>query len=158
MEKVKNLGENIIRSPYTLALIALVVALYGTLLQVNLPHYISKLFHNEIFRLIFLSLLLIYNFKQAPHVAIMIALIFLITMHYVSEVDNRNIVQLKYAWNKYYLHGYAPEDDRETLDITSKLIESGASVGTPDPRLVYASEQPCYKTVLDAGSGVGGAH
>jgi hypothetical protein len=71
-------------------IIAVIVALFVVLYAFNLgkmqlPCYIKNLFNNTIFRILFLSLLLIYNFESAPHVALTVALVFVLTLEYMSH-------------------------------------------------------------------------
>lgn len=68
-------------------IMSFVVALYASLVRVDLPEYIKKLFRNDIFRIIFLSLLLIYSFDKAPHVAIAVAIVFVITLHFLNYLE-----------------------------------------------------------------------
>lgn len=68
--------------------IAVFVALYGlTLGRVQLPEYIRNLFNNGIFRVVFLSLLLVFNFNKQPHVAVAVALVFVLTLHYMNKQE-----------------------------------------------------------------------
>ena len=77
---------SILENEYVAIGIALFVALYGiTIARIQLPDQIKNLFNNNIFRVVFLSLLLIHNFNSAPHVGVAIALIFIITMYYLNE-------------------------------------------------------------------------
>lgn len=68
-------------------ILALLVALYSSMVRVELPLYLKNLFQNNIFRVIFLSLLLIFTFDKAPHVAISIALIFVITLAFLNRQE-----------------------------------------------------------------------
>jgi hypothetical protein len=68
--------------------VAMFVALYGLSLgRAPLPPMIRNLFNNNLFRVAFLSLLLIANFKKTPHVAVAVALIFVVTLNYLSEEE-----------------------------------------------------------------------
>lgn len=68
------------------AVIAIFIGLYGLEMgRIKLPDYIQNLFNNPIFRVVFLSLLLIYNFDKAPHVAFAIALVFVLTMYQLNH-------------------------------------------------------------------------
>lgn len=68
--------------------LAILIGLYGLNLgRIELPDYIKNLFKNNIFRVVFLSLLLIYNFDRAPHVALVIALVFVITMNQLNQQE-----------------------------------------------------------------------
>lgn len=73
---------------YVIAFGALFIVLYVlTLSQVGLPLYIETLFKNTIFRVLFLSLLLIFNFNKTPHVAVIVAMIFVLTIQYLSTKE-----------------------------------------------------------------------
>lgn len=64
------------------------ILLYGlNLAKIKLPNYIRNLFNNTIFKIVFLSLLLAYNFKTAPHVAIIVALVFVLTLDYMNHEE-----------------------------------------------------------------------
>lgn len=85
-----NINLNFLNNQYVVVLTALFLGLYGyTLSRVELPDYIRNLFNNAIFRVVFLSLMLVYNFNSAPHVAIAIALIFVLTMQKISEQETK---------------------------------------------------------------------
>lgn len=73
---------------YVVAFGALFIVLYVlTLSQIGLPSYIEALFKNTVFRVLFLSLLLIFNFKKTPHVAVIVAMIFVITLEYLNRKE-----------------------------------------------------------------------
>lgn len=77
-----------ISNNWVAVILAFVVALYGlTMARVGLPSYIRNLFSNTIFRILFLSLLLMHNFQRTPHVAIAIALIFVLTLDYLNKQE-----------------------------------------------------------------------
>lgn len=83
-----NYGFNYENNPYVIAIISIVVIVYGLMLaKVGLPDYIRNLFNNTIFRVAFLSLLLIHNFNNSPHVAIAVALVFVLTLDYLSQQE-----------------------------------------------------------------------
>ncbi len=68
--------------------IALFLGLYALAAsRVKLPDYLRKLFNNNIFRIAFLALLLTQNFNRAPHVALSVALVFVLTLHYLGEQE-----------------------------------------------------------------------
>jgi hypothetical protein len=67
---------------------ALFLGLYAVAAsRVELPGYLKDLFNNNIFRIAFLSLLLTQNFNKTPHVAIVVALVFVVTLHALSEQE-----------------------------------------------------------------------
>lgn len=85
-----------INNDYVAAITSLFVALYGLALgRVELPNYLKNLFTNNIFRTIFLALLVIYGFGKAPHVGFSVALIFIITMYHLEKQEIKE--------NFYYL-------------------------------------------------------
>ncbi len=89
MEQVKNTTNKIINSEYFVIVLGLLFILYASIFREDMPEYIRRLFANNIFRIFFLSLLLIYNFNTAPHVAVFIAGVFVITMYYINEREKK---------------------------------------------------------------------
>lgn len=79
--------ENIISNNYFHAILAIITIVYVSAGHIKLPPFVVKLFKNNIFRLVFLSLLLVYRFDNAPHVAFLVSLIFLMTMHYIGQTE-----------------------------------------------------------------------
>jgi hypothetical protein len=83
-----NLDLSVLDNEYVVAGLALFIGLYGlTLSRVELPDYVRNLFNNNIFRVVWLFLLLVFNFNKVPHVAITIALVFVLTLHYINEQE-----------------------------------------------------------------------
>lgn len=77
----------ILNSNIFIACMVILVTIYLTKIQHKVPPYIHNLFRNEIFRIVFLSLLLIYGFKSSPHIALIMAFIFVITIHFIGEQE-----------------------------------------------------------------------
>lgn len=76
---------NKIDNGFIAILAALFIYLYALNLgKMKLPNYIMNLFNNTIFKIVFLSLLLIYNFENSPHVALAVALVFVLTLDYLN--------------------------------------------------------------------------
>src|ERR1700744_2976966 len=81
-----------VNDKYVIAMLAIFVSIYSSMGEVKLPPFINDLFKNDIFRVVFLSLLLIYGAKYdntsfTPHVSLIIALIFVITMYYINQQE-----------------------------------------------------------------------
>jgi hypothetical protein len=64
---------------YFVGAIGLFAVLYISQCQINLPQYITSMFNNDIFKIIYLSLLLMIPFKMAPHVAITVSIVFVLS-------------------------------------------------------------------------------
>lgn len=78
--------NDLMNNNYIVVLVALFISLYGlNLAKTKLPNYIKNLFTNPIFNTVFLSLLLVLNFDSTPHVALVIALVFVLTSEYISH-------------------------------------------------------------------------
>lgn len=75
----ETLGEYI-KNEYTMGALFLFVTLYITQCQIKLPQIIESLFENDVFKIIYLTLLLMIPFKTAPHVAVTMAIIFIIVL------------------------------------------------------------------------------
>lgn len=86
-EKEAGFGLSLLNNEYVFVVVVSLLALYGANAKVTLPDYIRKLFQNSIFRVVFLSTLLVYNFKKSPQVAVIVSLAFLLTMHYLNQME-----------------------------------------------------------------------
>lgn len=83
-----NIDLSILDNDYAVVVLALFLGLYAySLGRMGLPNYIRNLFSNNIFRVVFLSLLLTQNLDKSPHVAVTVALVFVITLHYLGEQE-----------------------------------------------------------------------
>lgn len=81
--------QEILNNEYVLAMLVLFVALYAELTRIKLPKWFSDLFKNDVFRVLFIALIAIIPVKQSPHVAIIIAIVFVMTLHFVFENETR---------------------------------------------------------------------
>ena len=82
------LDLSILDNDYVAAGLALFLGVYAIIAaRVELPGYLKNLFNNNIFRIVFLSLLLTQNLNKVPHVAITVALLFVLTLHYLNEQE-----------------------------------------------------------------------
>jgi hypothetical protein len=90
-------GVEWLNNQYVVIATALFLGLYGLALgRMELPDYIRNLFTNNIFRVVWLSLLLIFNLNKAPHVGIAIALIFVLTLNYLNQMEvKENFIYLE---------------------------------------------------------------
>lgn len=80
---------SVLNNEYLLVSLAIFTTIYASMNRLQLPPYIVKLFKNDIFRILFLSLLLVVNFHKAPHVALVVAIVFIITLNYISHEEAR---------------------------------------------------------------------
>jgi len=73
----------------TASILALLIGLYAATVgsKTVLPSFIRDLFSNAVFRVVFLSTLLIHAFKKTPHVAFAVSLIFVLTMHLINKEE-----------------------------------------------------------------------
>lgn len=67
-----------ITNKYFVGALFLFTVLYVKQCQTDLPQYVSSLFENDIFKIVYLSLLLMIPFKTAPHVAIFVSIAFVL--------------------------------------------------------------------------------
>jgi hypothetical protein len=85
---------NYVNNQYVLAALTIFTIVYASQAQVNLPKWLVKLFKNDIFRVIYLSLLLMIPFETAPHVAIIIAIIFVVTLEFINRQEAKEDFEL----------------------------------------------------------------
>ena len=66
-------------------IIAILVGAYAVAIsKYELPQFMKDLFKNNIFKCVFLSLLLVFTYDLSPNLAIALALIFVLTLHYMN--------------------------------------------------------------------------
>jgi len=66
---------------------------------------IINLFKNNIFRCAVLSLLLVYTFDKSPYIAIIVSLVFVITLYYINfQETTENLLYLKYFCDQVEEH------------------------------------------------------
>lgn len=60
---------------------------YVAVVREDPPKYIHDLFKNDLFRVLFLSLLLAHGFHKSPSISILISVVFVYTMHLINEAE-----------------------------------------------------------------------
>ncbi len=82
---------------WIIPIIILFVIIYAlNIVKIEMPTYIKNLFRNTIFKILFLSLLLVYTFEKSPYVALLIALVFVIVLDYLTiEETKENFAYLE---------------------------------------------------------------
>jgi len=88
MNKPETLNK-ILNDKYVIAFLILFVSLYSDISKIVLPDWFLNLFKNDIFRLLFICLILLIPIKQSPHIAIIVSVLFIITLNLVFEKDTR---------------------------------------------------------------------
>ena len=80
--------DNLLDNQIIRAALILFIILYGlNLSKIKLPPYIKDLFNNTIFKIAFLSLLLMTNLHKDPHVAIIVSVVFVLTLEYLNNEE-----------------------------------------------------------------------
>ena len=80
-----NTFENVITNDYFIAVVAILVVAYGQHAKLQVPNFMVQLFSNDIFRVFFLSLLLIVRFESRPTVAIILGMVFIYMLKYIQD-------------------------------------------------------------------------
>ena len=75
----------VFNNEYLIAIITLFAMSYASLGMVELPKWVRELFKNDIFKVVFLSLIAMIPAKKDPHVAILIAIVFVVTLNYLNQ-------------------------------------------------------------------------
>ena len=88
-----NSDLTILNNEYVFLIVTSLLALYGANARVELPEFVRNLFENCIFRIVFLSLLLVYRFDKSPQIATVVALVFVLTMHHINQMESRENFQ-----------------------------------------------------------------
>jgi hypothetical protein len=77
--------SKIFDNEYVNATIGLFLIVYASMGTIELPNWLVSLFKNDIFRVFYLSLLLMIPFEKAPSVSILVAIVFVVVMNYISN-------------------------------------------------------------------------
>ena len=81
---ISNILDYAFTNPYSKTILSLLLVLYGGLAAPKLPKKIIMLFDNNIFKIIYLSLIVYLGHKD-PKFAIMIAIAFIVSMDALSK-------------------------------------------------------------------------
>ena len=84
MQIVDKSMKSIFENKYFSAIITLIIVLYGALAGPKLPKFVTKIFNNTIFRVLFLTLI-VYKGNKDLTLSIAIAVGFLITIQIIGE-------------------------------------------------------------------------
>ena len=85
IKMIGNRVENIINQDFIAGILTILVILYASHTQIKLPIFIINLFNNSIFRVIILSLIALIAGHAKPHVALVVSILFVLTLQYVSK-------------------------------------------------------------------------
>ena len=72
---------------YLASALLIFVIVYASKAQVELPDWLSALFKNDIFKILYLSLLLMIPFDKAPHVSIIVAVLFVVILNTINRTE-----------------------------------------------------------------------
>jgi hypothetical protein len=86
--------EKYLDSDYVSGILGLFLIVYASMSQIVLPNWLVSVFKNDIFRVLYLSLLLLIPFNKAPHVAIIIAILYVIIIGNIYRLEHMENVAL----------------------------------------------------------------
>lgn len=84
-----NIDLSIFNNEYLWAIISIIVAIYVAKERMQLPEWIMNLFKNDMFRLVILFLVPFIGTRASPHVALIVALLFIVTFDYVLKQNTK---------------------------------------------------------------------
>ncbi len=89
--------SNILNNDALVVVVLLTAVLYILFLDnIQVQQYIKKMFDNVLFRILFLSLLLVYIFNKSPCIVIFIALIYVLSYDYIKRNEvKENFIYLE---------------------------------------------------------------
>lgn len=80
-----NTLQEVFNNEYCLATLLVFAFVYAQMSAFDMPNWVQDLFKNDIFKIAFLSLIVMIPAHQAPHVAIIVAIIFVMTLNFLNE-------------------------------------------------------------------------
>jgi len=90
-DSLRKLGEYV-DNEYIVAVVLVFVIVYASKSQIELPNWLESLFKNDIFKVLYLSLLLMIPFEKAPHVSIIVAVLFVIVLHVINRSEMKKLL------------------------------------------------------------------
>ena len=81
-----------IKGSYILNFFIVFVIIYSSVSKMQIPSFITDLFKYDYVRALFLSLLLIFNFTNAPYAAMAIVILFVISMNHIANEKKENFI------------------------------------------------------------------
>jgi len=74
---------------YVIGILMIIVYLYSAHMKLNSDDILTSLFKNDIFRVFFLSLLIIIDMNDSPTISILIAMLFVIIMNRIMIKETK---------------------------------------------------------------------
>ena len=91
---VNNTNDKLsVNSPYVLGGLVILMFMYNRYAHTQLPITVTNLFKNDIFRVVFLALLLIPQFNESLYVSILIAVFFVLVMNRILVDETKENVE-----------------------------------------------------------------
>lgn len=78
---------DILNNDFLLITIFLLVFVYASLSEIELPKWSKDLLKNDFVKILFLCLILMISVKQSSHIAILMAVIFVVTLEYLNQQE-----------------------------------------------------------------------
>lgn len=81
----KSFHSYLANNEYVFAVVAILVFAYGQNARLDVPDFMVSLFSNDLFRVLYLALILIIRFDKRPTVAIIMGLLFIYMLKYIED-------------------------------------------------------------------------
>lgn len=131
--------ENFLNHDIVAGILGLLVILYASKTQITLPIQVRALFNSDIFRVIFMSLLAIIGGKAEPHVALSMAIIFVLTLHYID------MNQIKEHMTKTLPTHTAAHTTTHTATHTAAHTATHTATSSNLPQKITTCREPSFK-------------
>jgi len=79
---------------YVVAVLTIFAIVYASRAQLCLPKRLVSLFKNDIFKIVYLFLLLVVSFKTAPHVAMVVSVVFVVALNLINAHETNENFEL----------------------------------------------------------------
>jgi hypothetical protein len=99
---VNNTNDKLsVNSPYVLGGLVILMFMYYSDARAQLPITMTNLFKNDIFRVVFLALLLIPQLNESIYMSILIAVVFVLVMNRILiDETKENVEHFVLSWDK----------------------------------------------------------
>jgi hypothetical protein len=124
--------STVLNNDYVTAVLTILTIVYASMAAPNLPSWFVKLFRSNLFKILYLTLLLMIPIKQSPHVAIIVAIFFVATLNFINKNDNIKKLFVVSEYKNYINHKTASYNNQSNEANESNEVNELGEVAELD--------------------------
>lgn len=91
-----------LNSSFILVILSIFIGLYGTIINHHSHSFLKKLFINPIFKIVFLSMLLIYRIDNMPIISFAIIIFFILSSQKINDTNIKQNLDYFKGFKQYF--------------------------------------------------------